>query len=87
MSLRARVGLGVALLALLVVASSTGLAYGWFVRDQSSALRQLLLEDVARVAALLDAPVLGAAFVDPATPGFAVQIVAAYGRVVLALGA
>ena len=86
MSLRAVVGLGVALLALLVVASSNGLAYGWFVREQSAELRRLLLEDVARVAALLDAPVLGAAFVDPATPGFAVQIVGADGRVALAWG-
>ena len=86
MSLRSQVGLGVALLALLVVASSTGLAYGWFARDQAAELRRLLLEDVARVASLLDAPVLGAAFVDPATPGFAVQIVGADGRVVLAWG-
>jgi two-component system, OmpR family, sensor kinase len=85
-SLRSQVGLGVALLALLVVASSAGLAYGWFVRDQSAELRRLLLEDVARVAALLDAPVLGAAFVDPATPGFAVQVVGADGRVALAWG-
>jgi len=85
-SLRNQVGLGVALLALLVVVSSSGLAYGWFVRDQSAELRRLLLEDVARVAALLDAPVLGAAFVDPATPGFAVQVVGADGRVVLAWG-
>ncbi|MFO8150689.1 MAG: HAMP domain-containing sensor histidine kinase [Trueperaceae bacterium] len=86
MSLRSQVGLGVALLALLVVASSTGLAYGWFVRQQSVELRRLLTEDVARVAALLDAPVLGAAFVDPATPGFAVQVVGSDGRVVLAWG-
>jgi len=86
MSLRNQVGLGVALLALLVVAASTGLAYGWFVRDQAAELRRLLLEDVARVAALLDAPVLGAAFVDPSTPGFAVQVVGADGRVVLAWG-
>jgi len=85
-SLRALVGLGVALLALLVVASSSGLAYGWFVREQSAELRRLLLEDVARVSALLDAPVLGAAFVDPATPGFAVQIVGADGGIVLAWG-
>jgi signal transduction histidine kinase len=76
----------VALLALLVVASSTGLAYGWFVRDQGAELRRLLLEDVARVAALIDAPVLGAAFVDPATPGFAVQVVGADGRAALAWG-
>jgi len=85
-SLRALVSSGVALLALLVVASSSGLAYGWFVRDQAAELRRLLLEDVARVTALLDAPVLGAAFVDPATPGFVVQIVGADGRVVLAWG-
>jgi signal transduction histidine kinase len=85
-SLRSQVGLGVALLALLVVASSTALAYGWFVRDQSAELRRLLLEDVARVTALLDAPVLGAAFVDPATPGFAVQVVGVDGRVALAWG-
>jgi two-component system, OmpR family, sensor kinase len=85
-SLRALVGLGVALLALLVVASSSGLAYGWFVREQSAELRRLLLEDVARVAALLDAPVLGATFVDPATPGFAVQVVGGDGRVALAWG-
>jgi two-component system, OmpR family, sensor kinase len=85
-SLRGQVGLGVALLALLVVASSSGLAYGWFVRQQAVELRRLLIEDVARVAALLDAPVLGATFVDPATPGFAVQIVGADGRVALAWG-
>jgi two-component system, OmpR family, sensor kinase len=85
-SLRGQVGLGVALLALLVVASSSGLAYGWFVRNQTSELRRLLLEDVARVAALLDAPVLGATFVDPGTPGFAVQIVGADGRIALAWG-
>jgi len=85
-SLRTLVGLGVALLALLVVASSSSMAYGWFVRNQSMELRRLLLEDVARVSALLDAPVLGASFIDPATPGFTVQIVGADGRVMLAWG-
>ncbi len=86
MSLRSLVGLGVALLALFVVASSSGLAYGRFATEQSDQLRRLLLEDVARVGALLDAPVLGATFVDPATPGFAVQIVGADGRAALAWG-
>lgn len=86
MSLQGRVALAIALLALLVVVSSGGLAYAWFVRQQNAELRRLLVEDVARVAALLETPVLGAAFADPSSPGFVVQLVDGAGRVVLAWG-
>ena len=85
-SLQRRLALGVALLTLLVVASFGALAYGWFVRQQMAELRRLLDEDLARVTALLDQPVLGASFTDAPVPGFVVQVVSADDRVVLAWG-
>ena len=86
MSLRARVAFGVALLTLVAVSAFGALAYAWFVRAQESELRRVLEQDLARVVALLEAPVLGASIVDPGVPGFVVQVIAADGRLVLAWG-
>jgi two-component system, OmpR family, sensor kinase len=85
-SLKSGVTLGIALLALLVVSSSGVLTYAGFARQQMNDLRRLLHEDVARVRALLDVPVLGASFIDPSTPGFIVQIFGGDGRVSLSWG-
>lgn len=86
MSLKSRLSLGVALLAALVVVGFGGTAYVLFVREQQLELRRLLNEDLARVASLLDRPVLGASFVDASAPGVIVQIVSEEGRVVLSWG-
>jgi two-component system, OmpR family, sensor kinase len=85
-SLRAGITLAVALMALLIATSTGALTYAGFVRQQMVDLRRLLEEDAARVRALLDAPVLGSSFVDPATPGFIVQIIGPDGRVALSWG-
>ncbi len=87
MSLKSRLSLGIALLSALVVAGFGGAAYGLFVRQQQAELRRLLNEDLARVASLLDRPVLGASFVDASAPGVIVQVVSEDGRVVLSWGA
>ena len=87
MSLKARLSLGVALLAAAVVVGFGGAAYGLFVRQQQAELRRLLSEDLTRVASLLDRPVLGASFVDASASGVIVQVVSEGGRVVLSWGA
>jgi len=86
-SLKARLSLGVALLAAAVVVGFGGAAYGLFVRQQQAELRRLLSEDLTRVASLLDRPVLGASFVDASASGVIVQVVSEGGRVVLSWGA
>ncbi|MDF1524118.1 MAG: HAMP domain-containing sensor histidine kinase, partial [Trueperaceae bacterium] len=87
MRLATRVAASSAALTLGVVAAFGTLAYGGFVRQQDASMRRLLDDDLGRMAALLDRPVLGASFVDPAVPGTAVQIVAADGTTVLSWGA
>jgi signal transduction histidine kinase len=84
--LATRVALGSAALTLAVVAAFGVLAYGGFVRQQDASMRRLLEEDLGRMAALLERPVLGASFVDPAVPGYGVQIVAPDGATVLSWG-
>jgi two-component system, OmpR family, sensor kinase len=85
-SLKASLTLGIALVALLVVSGSGVLTYAGFARQQMTDLRRLLHEDVARVRALLDAPVLGASFIGASTQGFIVQIVGGDGSVALSWG-
>ncbi len=86
MSLATRASLAAAALTALVVIAFGSLAYGLFVRQQGRETRRLLDEDLARVAALLDRPVLGASFLEPAAGGGVVQVVDAEGRPVLAWG-
>ena len=86
MRLATRVALGSAALTLVVIAAFGALAYGGFVRQQDASMRRLLEEDLARMAALLERPVLGASFVDPAVPGYGVQIVSPEGTTVLSWG-
>ncbi len=86
MRLATRVALGSAALTLAVVAAFGTLAYLGFVRQQDASMRRFLEEDLARLAALLERPVLGASFVDPAVPGYGVQIVAPDGATVLSWG-
>lgn len=87
MKLATRAALGGAALSLGVVVTFGALAYGGFVRQQDASLRRLVEDDLARLAALLERPVLGASIVDPGVDGTAVQIVAAGGEVVLSWGA
>ena len=87
MKLATRVALGSAALTLVVVAAFGTLAYGVFQRQQDVSMRRLLDEDLGRLAALLERPVLGASFVDPAVPGYGVQIVSPDGTTVLSWGA
>lgn len=87
MRLATRLVAGGAALTLGAVASFGTLAYGGFVRQQDASLRRLLAEDLARTAALLDRPVLGATLVNPEVDGSAVQVVAADGATLLAWGA
>lgn len=86
MSLAARASLAAAGLTALVVVTFGSLAYGLFVRQQGRELRRLLEADLARIAALLDRPVLGASFVAPDAGGGVVQVVDEDGRPVLAWG-
>lgn len=86
MKLATRVAVGSTALTLGVVAAFGTLAYGGFVRQQDDSMRRLLDDDLGRLTALLDRPVLGASFVDPAVPGYAVQIVAPDGATVVAWG-
>lgn len=86
MKLAARAALGGAALSLGVVSTFGALAYGGFVRQQDASLRRLLDEDLTRMAALLERPVLGASIVESGVDGTAVQIVAAEGEVVLSWG-
>jgi signal transduction histidine kinase len=85
--LATRVAASSAALTLGVVAAFGTLAYGGFARQQDASMHRLLEEDLNRMAALLDRPVLGASFVDPAVPGTTVQIVSPEGATVLAWGA
>ena len=86
MRLSRRVALGSAALTLAVVAAFGTLAYVLFERQQDASMRRLLDEDLGRLAALLQRPVLGASFVDPAVPGYGVQIVSPDGATVLSWG-
>ena len=86
MSLKAGIGVGVALLSAAVVVAFGVLAYAGFVRQQDAAMRRLLADDLARVGALFEQPVLGASFGTGSEPGFVVQLVGADGRLVLAWG-
>jgi signal transduction histidine kinase len=85
-SLKTGIGLGVALVAAMVVVAFGLLAYGGFVRQQDVATRRLLAEDLARVTALLENPVLGASLALGSVEGFVVQLVDASGQLVLAWG-
>ncbi|MDF1521831.1 MAG: HAMP domain-containing sensor histidine kinase [Trueperaceae bacterium] len=86
MSLKSGIGVGVALLAAAVIVAFGLLAYGGFVRQQEASTRRLLADDLARVAALLENPVLGASLATGSAPGFVVQLVDADGQMVLAWG-
>lgn len=86
MSLKTGIGVGVALLSAMVVVAFGLLAYGGFVRQQDASMRQLLAEDLTRVAALLENPVLGASLAVGSVEGFVVQLVDARGQLVLAWG-
>ncbi len=86
MSLRTGIGVGVALLSAAVVVAFGLLAYAGFVRQQDAAMRRLLADDLERVAALFERPVLGASLAADTEPGFVVQLVDAEGRLVLAWG-
>lgn len=86
MSLKTGIGVGVALLSAVVVVAFGLLAYVGFVRQQDAAMRRLLADDLARVTALLENPVLGASLAAGSVPGYVVQLVGADGLVVLAWG-
>ena len=86
MSLKTGIGVGVALLSAAVVVAFGVLAYAGFVRQQDAAMRRLLADDLERVAALFESPVLGASFGVGSDPGFVVQLVDADGQLVLAWG-
>jgi signal transduction histidine kinase len=85
-SLKTGIGVGVALLTAAVVVAFGLLAYGGFVRQQDASMRRLLADDLARVAALLENPVLGASLAVGAVPGYVVQLVDASDGLVLAWG-
>jgi signal transduction histidine kinase len=85
-SLKTGIAMGVALLSAAVVVSFGLLAYAGFVRQQDAAMRRLLADDLERVAALFEQPVLGASFAPSSVPGYVVQLVAADGALVLAWG-
>jgi signal transduction histidine kinase len=85
--LRLRLSLAAAGLALLVVAGFAAAAYLLFVAAQDAELRRLLDQDLVRVAALWERPVLGASFVEPDASGYVLQFVDPDGRIVLGWGA
>ena len=86
MSLRARLSLTITILTLLVVTGFSGLAYLLFVRQQDAQLRGLLEEDLARIAALLDRPTLGASFAGATSTSFVLQFVTPDNHIVLSWG-
>jgi two-component system OmpR family sensor kinase len=86
MSLRTRLSLASAALALLVVGGFGSLAYLLYVRQQESQLHAMLEQDLGRVAALMDRPTLGASLTDTGATGFVLQFVAPDDRVILSWG-
>lgn len=86
MSLRSRLSLASATLALLVVVGFGALAYMLYVGQQEGQLRAMLEQDLQRIAALMDRPALGASFTDSSATGFVLQFVAPDDRVVIAWG-
>ena len=87
MSLGARLALAISALTAGVVLAFGAFAYVGFVRQQDAEVRRALAADLARVAALLERPTLGASFADATNAEFAVQLVAADGAPIVAWGA
>ena len=86
MSLRRLLLAGVVTVTAVAVLAFGTVAYLVFVRQQDAELERLLVEDLRRVTALLDRPVLGATLLDPGDGGVALQIVANDETVLLSWG-
>lgn len=86
MSLRNRLSLTLVAFTLLVALGFGVLTYRAFVRQQNVQLRELLQQDLQRVAALLDQPTLGASVLGSDAGGFVLQMVDAQGQVLLSWG-
>jgi len=82
-TLKARLGIAAALLALLIACGFGALAYVTFARQMDRSLEAVLRSDLERVAALLASPALGASFGDPTTRGVILQFVGPDDRVVM----
>jgi len=85
-SLRRLLLAGVVTVTAVAVLAFGTVAYLVFVRQQDAELERLLVEDLRRVTALLDRPVLGATLLDPGDGGVALQIVANDETVLLSWG-
>ncbi len=83
MTLRARLGIGAALFALLVACGFGALAYLTFARQMDRQLETVLRSDLQRVTTLLASPTLGASFGDPSARGVILQFVGPDDRVVM----
>lgn len=86
MTLRFRLGLAAVGLAVVLVVGFGATAYVFFSRQQSTQLRLLLEQDLERVTALLDQPVLGSSFARPSLSGVILEMVAPNGVVMLRWG-
>lgn len=86
MTLRGRVALSTALLAVMVVFGFSVLAYWLFVTEQERHLHAVLRQDLMRVSLLLDNPLLGASFPESTGTSFILQFVAPGDRLVMSWG-
>ena len=86
MTLRARLGLAAMVLAVLIVAGFGAIAYVVFTRQQNTQLKVILEQDLERVTALLNQPVLGSSFADSEETAVIVQLVEPGGQVILQWG-
>ncbi len=75
MSLRHRLSLTLVALTLLAALGFGWLTYRTFVRQQNEQMREVLAQDLVRVAALLDRPILGESVLSEDVDGFVLQVV------------
>lgn len=86
MSLRQRIGRAFVLVALLLAGLFGVLVYQMFTRQQQAYLTELLQQELANTAALMDNPVVGASLVSTERGGRILQFVAADETVLLPRG-
>lgn len=86
MTLRTRLSVAATAFAALVVVVFGGLAYLGYQRQLEQQLTDVLLNDLERVATLLDEPSLGASFTGAPSAGVILQFVNGDGEVVLGWG-
>ena len=86
MTLRTRMGLASIGLTVAIVAGFGALAYSVFTRQQTEQFRVILAEDLERITALLDRPMLGASFPTGESSNVILQLITPEGDVAVNWG-